>query len=120
MIKYLNLMKKIKQYWKEILIAVFLLFSMNKCTQSCNRQSVINNQSKQIERLDSVVNVLKADTLEKLHKIEILQEQINTANERVNVAVSKSETAKANEETAKANAAKAKAERDAIKARSQR
>ena len=113
-------MKKIKQYWKEILIAVFLLFSMNKCTQSCNRQSVINRQHKQIEQLDSIVNVLKADTLEKFHKIELLHEQINTANERVNVAVSKSETAKDNEETAKANAAKAKAEQDALKARSQK
>ena len=113
-------MKKIKQYWKEILIAVFLLFSMNKCTQSCNRQSVINRQHKQIEQLDSTINMLKVDTLEKFHKIELLHEQINTANEKVNVAVSKSETAKANEETAKANAAKAKAERDALKARSQK
>lgn len=113
---FLN-MKRIKQYWKEILIGILVLFGMNKCTQSCNRQTIINKQCTELNKLDSTILLLKADTLKKAHRIEVLIEQINTANEKVNVAVSKSETAKANEETAKAKAEKAKAERDAARAR---
>lgn len=108
---------KIKTHWKEILIVLFLLFGMNKCTQSCNRQTVINKQTIEMQKMDSTITVLKNDTLEKAHKIDLLYEQINTANEKVNLAVSKSETAKANEETAKANAAKARAEREAAAAK---
>lgn len=111
------LMDKLKRNWKNILLILFILFGMSKCTQSCNRQSTINKQTEQIEHLDSTITVLKADTLQKAHIIDIMTEQLNTANEKVNLAVSKSETAKANEETAAANAARAKAERDAAVAR---
>lgn len=50
-------MKKIKQYWKEILIGVLVLFGMNKCTQSCNRNQVVNKQQTEINQKDSLIKV---------------------------------------------------------------
>lgn len=50
-------MKKIKQYWKEILIGVLILFGMNKCTQSCNRNQTINKQKTEINKKDSIIKV---------------------------------------------------------------
>lgn len=110
------MIEKIKKNWKNILLVLFVLLSLNKCTQSCNRQSVIDRQLVEIATLDSTINALKADTLLKAHRIDVLNEQINTANEKVNVASAKEETAKANEATAKANADKARAERAKIEA----
>ena len=105
------MIEKIKKNWKNILLVIVAFFALNKCTQSCNRQTTIDKQSTQIETLDSIITALKADTLAKAHRIDVLCEQINTANEKVNVASANAATAKANEETAKANADKARAEK---------
>lgn len=112
------MIEKIKKNWKNILLIVVAFFALNKCTQSCNRQTTIDKQNAQIEVLDSTISVLKADTLAKAHRIDVLCEQINTANEKVNVASANAETAKANAETAKAQKAKAEAEKRAMAARS--
>lgn len=103
------MIEKIKKNWKNILLVLVAFFALNKCTQSCNRQTTIDKQTAQIEVLDSTITALKADTLAKAHHIEVLSEQINTANEKVNVAA-------ANAETAKAQKDKAEAEKRAIAA----
>lgn len=36
-------MEKIKRYWKGILIAFLVIFSLNKCTVACNRATKIDN-----------------------------------------------------------------------------
>lgn len=55
-------MKKIKQYWREILLGIFILFSLNKCTVACNRDSVIKKQDIEIIQKDSIIKV-KTDSL---------------------------------------------------------
>lgn len=50
-------MEKIKQYWKEILIGLLILFGLNKCTVACNRDTVINNQNSEIVQKDSIIKV---------------------------------------------------------------
>lgn len=97
-------MEKIKKYWKEILIGLLVLFGMNKCTQSCNRDNVIQKQLVTIHHQDSVIVELAADTLEKAHRIAVMNERINTANANTQIAIEREHTAQAEEDAAKAKA----------------
>ena len=72
------MLDKIKKNWKTILIIVLTLFSLNKCTQSCNRQSKIDKQNVKIEQLDSTLQEknseivsLKRDTSDYLNRIRM-------------------------------------------------
>lgn len=49
-------MKKIKKHWKEILLVVFVLFGLNKCTVSCNRGQQIKKLQTTILSQDTVIN----------------------------------------------------------------
>ena len=51
-------MKKIKQYWKEILIGLLVIFSLNKCTTSCSRGTVVKKQNIELVKKDSTIQVL--------------------------------------------------------------
>ena len=69
---------KIKKNWKIILIIVLTIFSLNKCTQSCNRQTKIDEQTVKIEQLDSTLQdknseivSLKRDTSDYLNRIRM-------------------------------------------------
>lgn len=55
-------MNFIKQHWKEILIALLVIFSLNKCTVACNRDAKINNQQTELIQKDSIIKV-KSDSL---------------------------------------------------------
>lgn len=55
-------MTNIKKYWKEILIGLLIVFSMNKCTVACNRSTKINKQETELVQKDSVIRV-QADSL---------------------------------------------------------
>lgn len=48
--------EKLKKNWKEILLVVLLIFSMNKCTQSCNRANKIEDLNKELVIADSTYN----------------------------------------------------------------
>ena len=50
-------MKNIKKYWREILLCIFVLFSLNKCTVACNRDTTINKQNIEISQKDSIIKV---------------------------------------------------------------
>lgn len=50
-------MKNIKKYWREILLGIFILFSLNKCTVACNRDTTINKQNIEISQKDSIIKV---------------------------------------------------------------
>ena len=72
------MLDKIKKNWKTILIIVLTLFSLNKCTQSCNRQSKIDKQNVKIEQLESTLQEknseivsLKRDTSDYLNRIRM-------------------------------------------------
>ena len=50
-------MKNIKKYWREILLSIFVIFSLNKCTVACNRDTTINKQNIEILQKDSIIKV---------------------------------------------------------------
>ena len=55
-------MKFIKKNWKIILIALLVIFSLNKCTVACNRRHTIDNQATEIVKKDSIIKS-KSDSL---------------------------------------------------------
>ena len=48
-------MEKIKKYWKEILISLLVIFSLNKCTTSCSRGTTIKKQNIELIQKDSII-----------------------------------------------------------------
>ena len=82
-------MEKIKQHWKEIVIAILVLFGLNKCTQSCNRSTTIDQQINQIEQInhekDSVVSLLN-DSISKLNiRLQVYQEKVAGLNQALSI-----------------------------------
>ncbi len=59
-------MEKIKKNWKTILIVVLLLFSLNKCTVSCNRGSKLKKANEELIIKDSIVKTL-SDSIKSLN-----------------------------------------------------
>ena len=55
-------MENLKKYWKEILIVLLIIFGMNKCTVSCNRQTKLNKQETELVQKDSLIKV-QSDSL---------------------------------------------------------
>ena len=51
----MNLVEKIKQHWKVILICLLTMMWMSKCTTSCSRGKEIERQAKEIVLLDSTI-----------------------------------------------------------------
>jgi len=56
---------KVKRNWKNIVLILLLLFSLSKCTSSCNKQREINKMEYQIVQMDSVItaNGIELDKL---------------------------------------------------------
>ena len=50
-------MNYIKKHWKEILIALLVVFSLNKCTVACNRDTKISKQQIELVQKDSIIKV---------------------------------------------------------------
>ena len=55
-------MEFIKKHWKEILIVLLIIFSLNKCTVACNRNTKINKQEAELIQKDSIIKA-QADSL---------------------------------------------------------
>lgn len=47
----------LKRNWKNIVIVILILFSLNRCTVACNRSYKIQENYNKIEKLDSVIKV---------------------------------------------------------------
>ena len=84
------MLDKIKHNWKNILIFILLIFGLNKCTQSCNRQTTIDEQTKTILTLDSTltsknseITVLKRDTCEYLNRIRMYDKFVKQTDEYI-------------------------------------
>ena len=72
------MLDKVKKNWKTILIVILIVFCLDKCTQSCNRQIKIDEQTTKIEQLDSTLQEknseivsLKRDTSDYLNRIRM-------------------------------------------------
>lgn len=48
-------MEFIKKNWKTILIVLLVVFSLNKCTVACNRDSKIDKQQTELVQKDSII-----------------------------------------------------------------
>lgn len=66
----MNLVEKIKQHWKVILLCLFAVLWMNRCSVACSRESKIENLEDHIEfrdsllvDRDSVINVLNNELI---------------------------------------------------------
>ena len=55
-------MEFIKKHWAKIIIALLIIFSLNKCTVACNRATKIDKQSIEIVQKDSIIKV-QSDSL---------------------------------------------------------
>jgi len=98
--------EKLKKNWHIIVIIVLVLFSLSKCTQSCNRQFECDTLNHTIEQKDSMLNVYNDSIITLNHKIDILMNdnenqeklvetqkdainKINEAKKNINVTVKK-------------------------------
>ena len=91
MLKY-----KLKKNWKIILIVLLLLFSLNKCTVSCNRQGVIDKQNLELSNQDSIIKIqndsikiLNIELTNKLDKEEAVSDAHNLGNDYYNYTINK-------------------------------
>lgn len=57
-------MEWIKKHWKEVLIGLLIIFSLNKCTVACNRANTVDKLNKANTELTTAV-----DSLSKLNDI---------------------------------------------------
>lgn len=57
-------MEWIKKHWKEVLIGLLIIFSLNKCTVACNRANAVDKLNKANTELTTAV-----DSLSKLNDI---------------------------------------------------
>ena len=77
-------MEFIKKNWKMILIVLLVVFSLNKCTVACNRDTKINKQQTELIQKDSIIKI-QSDSLNIL-KIRWSDAQTNK-NDLVGVAL---------------------------------
>ena len=47
---------KIKQHWKVILLCLFVVLWMNRCSVACSRESKIEKLEDQVEQRDSLLS----------------------------------------------------------------
>ena len=62
----MNLVEKIKQHWKVILICLLAMMWMSKCTTGCSQERTIKTLNTELHQKDSVITKLddKVDSLE--------------------------------------------------------
>ena len=82
-------MNKIKQYWREVLIGLLVIFGLNKCTQSCNRATTIDEQTNRIDIItsqkDSVISIL-GDSINRLNiKLQVYEEKVAGLNQALSI-----------------------------------
>ena len=84
------MLDKFKKNWKTILIVILIVFCLDKCTQSCNRQIKIDEQTTKIEQLDSTLQEknseivsLKRDTSDQLNRIRMYDKFGKQTNEYI-------------------------------------
>ena len=88
-------MEKIKKNWKTILIGLLVIFSLNRCTVACNRDTKVNKQQVELKQQDSIIksqkdslNILKIRWDDSQRSQNTYQEiAIGNQNELVNTII---------------------------------
>lgn len=93
-------MDKIKKNWQIIVIAVLVLFGMNKCATSCSNSNKLKTSEKEkieiVEQKDSLIKVYD-DSVKSLNmQVQVLRATIEGNQEMIN------RLAKANEQISEA------------------
>ena len=74
-------MESIKKHWKEIIICVLAVFSLSKCTQSCNRAGAYDelkaNSDSVIVSKDSVIKTLEDSCTSLNTTIKVYEEKVS-------------------------------------------
>lgn len=82
-------MEYIKKHWKNILLIVLLLFSLSKCTQSCNRAGTIDKmESENAELLvkkDSIIKALSDSCTVLNTTIKVYEERVNGMQQSLDI-----------------------------------
>ena len=83
------MMENIKKNWKNILIILLVLFSLTKCTQSCNRESTISElENKNVETIvskDSIIKILQDSCTLLNTTIKVYQERVNGMKQSLDI-----------------------------------
>lgn len=83
------MMENIKKNWKNILIILLVLFSLTKCTQSCNRESTISElENKNVETVvskDSIIKTLHDSCTLLNTTIKVYQERVNGMKQSLDI-----------------------------------
>ena len=100
----------LKKNWNVIVILVLVVFGLNKCTQSCNRETSIQELSEKLSnktsQSDSIISALNESIVVLNHELDLLRhdktsqdvlvatqrdaiEKINEAKKNINVTVKK-------------------------------
>ena len=79
----------LKNHWKEVVIGILVIFGLNKCTQSCNRQTTIDEKVTEITVMtntkDSIINILN-DSIGKLNiRLQVYEEKVAGLNQALSI-----------------------------------
>lgn len=78
-------MEQIKKNWKIILIIVLAVFSLSKCTQSCNRACMANKLETEINNKDSVIKTLKDSCTVLNTTIKVYEERVSGMQQSIDI-----------------------------------
>lgn len=78
-------MQTLKNKWYLIVIFALLLFSVNKCTQSCSRANKIVDLSTKLTTQDSIIVVYNDSIIELKHQIDILNNDKSNQEKTINM-----------------------------------
>jgi len=75
----------LREKWHIIVIVILVLFSVNKCVQSCNRATEIDNKQSQIELMDSTLKSAN-DSITSLNTIiKVYEEKVAGLNQSLSI-----------------------------------
>lgn len=78
-------MEWIKAHIREIVIVLLVLFSLSKCTQSCNRATEIDQKTMEIAALDSTLKIAN-DSINSLNTvIKVYEEKVAGLNQSLSI-----------------------------------
>lgn len=78
-------MESIKKNWKNILIVLLVLFSLSKCTQSCNRATTVDEVKKEAVSKDSIIKTLNDSCTTLNTTIEVYKERVNGMQQSIDI-----------------------------------
>lgn len=79
----------LKTHWKEVIIGLLVIFGLNKCTQSCNRSTEIENNkieyTQNIHEKDSIINILNDSINKQSIRLQVYEEKVAGLNQALSI-----------------------------------